>query len=482
MSQFVRVYTPSKNDEALKEAQLLIMRRESSPYLEVEEGDLPRALDLLPGAIQYSKGLVVHEGLNDTSASHRSIGATVRSIWNDIAADNTALIKLNNQAGFGTVPEVITDGTYYINLYALPKEPFEDNLPGAVNIPVFNFEDEGILKRDAGYDITGYDSSSIRESLSGTEQNFEVLEDDSGNIFALYTPFNAWVTIRCARNEDLNLTEEGKTTLEALFKRLFASMNGLVPDMGEFMAQQERIERLKTLDGWSRLVAGRHDENVKQLKGELEEAVNEIDRQRKEQTETLQQVTELKKVIEIAANVRPDTSALAKEFDQISESPHIDRVEVDEAGEAIKIYTHMIVMDGDEDIKTGKEEIRESWTGMQVPIGKFCLTLKGNGSVDIQNLTNTKKRTTGDGGDWHHPHVPVGGSPCLGTIERALPQLMAKYEFGSAAHLLIQYLSCCNADDAWGAQIFLWKEDAYPKARIGASTSEGAQEAEVVDA
>ena len=94
--------------------------------------------------------------------------------------------------------------------------------------------------------------------------------------------------------------------------------------------------------------------------------------------------------------------------------------------------------------------------------GRAAAAVSNGHASYVRNLTGV---ATNDetGSEYHHPHIPVGQRPCFGTIEKSLPQLLAKYEFGSAIHLLTGYLTCCDADDSWGMNIILWEDVAYPK-------------------
>lgn len=460
-------------DKPLQDAKILIMRSEGSPYLEVEETDLSKALELLPDAKQYSQQFVVHEGLVTSEKSYRSIGSTVRIMWEEIAIENKALIRLNNQNG-GHSPHMFSEGEYNVHLYSVPSDPFkESGVPPAQYLGYLNFGEGMELQRGSDHELVCFDSSGIRGGLADHPQDFEFLEDEAGNIFAIYTPFNAWITIKCGRDEDMDFSEDARATLKAQFQRLFEGMNALTPNLSEFMEEQETLRRHKTLEAWSALVAGRHDDRVKETKVALEGANDKLIQKRKEMVEILREIPNLEAVIRIAQEVRPDTTALANEFDQIHTSPWVDRIEIDDAGEAMTVYTHTLVMDGDEDIRSNYEDILKQWAGKMVPIGKFMIRLTASGEITVENLTNQKEGGgRGENRGWDHPHIPAGGSPCWGTIERSLPMFLAKYEFAGAMHLLIAYLTCCDADDAWGRNIFLWEEDAYPKGRPSAPATE----------
>ncbi|MHA2064448.1 MAG: hypothetical protein ACXABY_08720, partial [Candidatus Thorarchaeota archaeon] len=142
--------------------------------------------------------------------------------------------------------------------------------------------------------------------------------------------------------------------------------------------------------------------------------------------------------------------------------PLINSVEV-EGAEALVVYTGEIVIDGDTSITSKQQDILNHWAGKIVPIGKFRINLQPGGRVDIKNLTNAK-------GKWQHPHVPTSGA-CLGSIESTLPKMLSAYEFGSAAQLVIAYLECCDADDGWGKNIYMWDDDALSKEEVEAAAS-----------
>lgn len=477
MSSFVKVYTPASNDKALNDAELLCMRQEGSDFLEVEESDLSRALELLPGDSKvFSRQLVVHEGIVVIDTGNRTIGSTVKRMWDEIATDCQVVIRLNNQGG-GHSPHKYSEGEYHINLYSVPEDPFKEvGVPSSSYLTTLTFQDNTKLTRGEDHDLVTFEKEPLRVGFERASLSFEFLESTEGDIFAAYTPFNAYITIKCGRDEDLNFSEEARTVLKTQFLRLFEGMAALVPDLPSFMEDQEKQQRREQLISWGSLVAGRHDERVKATEKALDEANSNLVVKRRETTEILREIPSLQAVIRIARDVRPDTAALAAEFDSIYESPWVERIEIDKEGESMTVFTHLLLMDGDEDIRSAHESILETWAGRMVPMGKYSISMTASGEINITNITNRKERS---GAFWHHPHIPASQSPCFGSIERTLPQLLAKYEFAGTTHLLIQFLSCCNADDPWGRNIYLWEEDAYPKASPRGTTSEAVDSIEV---
>lgn len=472
MSRFVMVYVDPEKDQILTDNQVMYMRRDSASYIEVEEGDLHRALDLILESTDevtiYSKSLVVIDGQIDTAATPNSIGRSILTAMKELATEKQAVIVLHNIEG-GFTKRVRSNGEYHINIFSLPDDQaFRDAALESRYIDPLMFDDMELQAVEPEDRIYSYPSALVREVLEDSEVEYSVMQDDTDRIFALYNPFNAWVLLRCGRNEI-------RENVAPILRKLFENMDSLVTDREVFMEVQEEEEKRETLTRWGGLVAGRHDQSVKMCRDALVQCNDKLVRLRVEMTETLSDMTERERVLRIAAEVRPNEDALALEFSRIYENPWIERIEIDDEGEWMTVFTHTLVMDGDEDIRTQMEPIQERWAGRLVPIGKFSIRVGSSGRVKIKNLTNPKER---DGRMWYHPHIPEEGAPCFGTIETSLPKLLAQYEFGSAIHLLTGFLTCCNADDAWGAQICLWEEDAYPKP--SSVTRMSSEEAEAV--
>jgi hypothetical protein len=146
---------------------------------------------------------------------------------------------------------------------------------------------------------------------------------------------------------------------------------------------------------------------------------------------------------------RPDVEeGYRKEFQKFLSVPDIKKIEAGDG--VIKVFTNMIYITHEK---------------VKYKIGEFRIEIFINGGLKFFNLTNEGKgpgytKPNGFNGadsyNRHHPHVKGDGSPCLGTISSAVPQLIGEYQYSVVAILAIQYLKSVNADDSAGQGIYWW--------------------------
>jgi hypothetical protein len=115
------------------------------------------------------------------------------------------------------------------------------------------------------------------------------------------------------------------------------------------------------------------------------------------------------------------------EFNRLLEHPNIERIEV--TRDSINVFTDTIVIDHQDH---------------RYVIGRFRIELRFQAyyapTVAMINLDGRR-------GDYEHPHVHAGGSPCLGSISVALPEILKKKKYPAAIALCIQYLKTINTTE-----------------------------------
>ena len=127
---------------------------------------------------------------------------------------------------------------------------------------------------------------------------------------------------------------------------------------------------------------------------------------------------------------------LRNEFDQLTSSKYV--LSVLPCDEGIEVYTRTIFV---------------AHLGKRYRVGRFRISLYGNGGINIVNVANAQKCNNG----YEHPHIKTGGAPCFGNIQESLGKLMADRQYAVVVNMLYRYLESYNPHRGV-ADINDWKE------------------------
>ncbi len=258
------------------------------------------------------------------------------------------------------------------------------------------------------------------------------------------------------------------------------SHNILIWGLPDCPAENEKIQVINILQEYLPLVMEKDEDKIKKIQGQIEEKKRNASREefvkacsgrfdklltgtqktieeghktiQKLQIQLTTKVREVKgaeqKLVQLE-KARPDAEeGYRKEFQKFLSVPDIKKIEAGDG--VIKVFTNMIYITHEK---------------VKYKIGEFRIEIFINGGLKFFNLTNEGKgpgytKPNGFNGadsyNRHHPHVQGDGSPCLGTISSAVPQLIGEYQYSVVAILAIQYLKSVNADDSAGQGIYWW--------------------------
>lgn len=134
-------------------------------------------------------------------------------------------------------------------------------------------------------------------------------------------------------------------------------------------------------------------------------------------------------------------ASLEDEFDRLSRSPHVQRIEV--------THSHLIVT---------LDHIMVDYAGQRYPLGPYRILLPLDGGrvrVQSEHPKFHESRL------YHHPHVwgPEGDQICYGDIAADIAKLLAEKEFGLAIDMLIEFLHDINDNEERARRVLqaLWK-------------------------
>ena len=139
-----------------------------------------------------------------------------------------------------------------------------------------------------------------------------------------------------------------------------------------------------------------------------------------------------------------DKSKFTKEFHRLLDIAHVKKVFVRSNRLAVKTDMIKCTDPRPDDDGNTKEHL----------IGEFVITIiPDSGEVRFYNQSWT---VVGYEEHMNAPHVFHDGRPCMGSIERTLPNLVARYDFTSAFTVAINFLESVNVGDAAGKYIRNW--------------------------
>jgi hypothetical protein len=478
---WINCYFPKEYDYLLTDNQLLSVR-DTSDLVRIDSTDIEKFTNaLIENDIPFKNwGMSIYIAGGRTSRGYH--GSYMSSDYWEEALSELAeefmmpivATSYNEKHPSGEdKPKHDYDGKFYFHFAATPMGIFDGKSqpyweePARREISFETLEGEThTLSCTKGY-ILRYNPSDLQswQDSKGEEVGTIAIRDTEGSIIGFVWENHAWITLRIRNRNDYNPEVDARCPtaprwlpyLRLLAQGMLASLG----DLDEFVNTFEERQRKENIARWCTLVEGRHGQKIDSTRKALAQAVEGIEIKREEMVNLLRKVPELKKALAIAETFTPDLGALEREFDKIHKFDGIASAEINKDGDTFIFTTDLIKMRvSNNDILTKKQETLRDWKDLVFPIGRFRVELHTSGRVKITNLTNAKASGAGEEGYWHHPHVPRSG-PCLGKIESLLPKLLAEYAFGEAAILIVRYLSVCNADDEWGANIHRWHEDAY---------------------
>jgi hypothetical protein len=128
------------------------------------------------------------------------------------------------------------------------------------------------------------------------------------------------------------------------------------------------------------------------------------------------------------------------EFSKLCDIAHVKNVKIQP--DAIYFETDMVTC---VDPRSGKQH----------NIGEFQIAIEpSSGDVKFMNQSYIIPGYHSEG--MQAPHVFHNGSPCLGNMQNILPDLIAKFDFPSAAMIAVNFLAEVNTDDEAGQYIHKW--------------------------
>lgn len=172
---------------------------------------------------------------------------------------------------------------------------------------------------------------------------------------------------------------------------------------------------------------------------ELGEEIVQLSYRLAEKTRERRQVLEELTMLEQRAEALE--ASLEDEFDRLSRSPHVQRIEV--------THSHLVVT---------LDHIMVDYAGQQYPLGPYRILLPLDGGrvrVQSEHPRFYESRL------YHHPHVwgPEGDQICYGDIAADIAKLLAEKEFGLAIDMLIAFLHEINDNEERARRVLqaLWK-------------------------
>lgn len=172
---------------------------------------------------------------------------------------------------------------------------------------------------------------------------------------------------------------------------------------------------------------------------ELREEIIQLSYRLAEKTRERRQALEELTILEQRAEALE--ASLEDEFDRLSQSPHVQRIEV--------THSHLIVT---------LDHIMVDYAGQRYSLGPYRILLPLDGGrvrVQSEHPKFYESRL------YHHPHVwgPEGDQICYGDIAADIAKLLAEKEFGLAIDMLIEFLHDVNDDEERARRVLqaLWK-------------------------
>lgn len=290
--------------------------------------------------------------------------------------------------------------------------------------------------------IWGYEVDCRDDAYTPTGDGVSIIDKDTGYCVAELFGDNVLYIHH-------DLVDDGTDREIAIFRRLLQEVVAeakLTPEEKR-QAKEKFMEELRKRgeETYVKACAQRFEKMAKATQDSITGGREEI---KELQADLVKKIREVKgaeqKLIQLD-KAKPDAEAMYKEeYKKFLSVPEVKAISSDREG-VIQVFTNMIYVIHD---------------GVKYKIGEFRIDIYingGNGGIKFFNLTN---RGDGPGGmsgyNTHHPHVERDGTPCLGTISSAIPQLIGEYQFAVVAIVAIQYLKSVNVDDPAGAGIYKW--------------------------
>jgi hypothetical protein len=386
--------------------------------------------------------------------------------WKQPAVNAGVVVKVHNVKFYDT-PTPIYDGCVHIWTQAIPSHSSTRELRSSsiTKLELNDAEYKFVRDYDHGYCT----SLGPLKEIFDEHEEYTTVCDSKGRLFAIVCPFNAFIPINMTSIPSRDGTARPNPSDWAPFADaiIAAVTHG---DLNSLITEQRIKKNAQTLREFESMCMGKHAKRIEDTRKVIQEKHEAIIRRREEITDDLRKLTEFNEVLAIAEAIEPDSAVFQEEFSKILIQPQVDQITIQD--DKLVIKTKMIWIDGDTAIRTTSPITAEAWAGKTIPLGEFEISMNAKGHIDFRNLTNHRVHPDG-GSKWWHPHIPDHGA-CLGTIESVLPKMLAAYEFGSAASLVISYLQCCDADDGYGKNVFLWADCAINKADLGSMPASAA--------
>lgn len=295
--------------------------------------------------------------------------------------------------------------------------------------------------------IWGYDVACRDNAFPGTGEGIAFFDKSTGYIVAELLGDNVLYVHH-------DILHHGYESEEKIFRHLLEwvaeEIKKLTPEE-KLAREKKRAEEMKNAsrETFVKACSQRFDKLLAGTQKTIEDGYKTIQKLQIELTTKVREVKGAEQKLVQLEKSRPDAEeGYRKEFEKFLSVPDIKKIEAGDG--VIKVFTNMIFITHER---------------VKYQIGEFRIEIFINGGLKFFNLTNGGKgpgdtQPSGFDGSTsynrHHPHVQGDGTPCLGTISSAVPQLIGEYQYSVVAILAIQYLKSVNADDSAGKGIYWW--------------------------
>jgi len=211
---------------------------------------------------------------------------------------------------------------------------------------------------------------------------------------------------------------------EELPCHLLARIMELVVEIRAGQGQKEDIE-----DRYTQLAMRRHRLKLVALLGKRRALLRKIEESERAIAQAKQHLEPVEdELATLQAAGQKDTEAAARqEFKKLERLPHVMRIEIE--GGYLRVYT---------------DEVYLQHAGKTYPLGRYQIRIPIDEGRPLAILNENPKRV----GETlqHHPHIHGDGTRmCLGNFA-PITQLIATWQWGVVAQLMIEFLHYINAD------------------------------------
>jgi hypothetical protein len=297
------------------------------------------------------------------------------------------------------------------------------------------------------YKIWGYDVACRDEAFPGTGMGTAIVDESTGYVVAeLFDDKVLYV-----HHDILHYGADAEYKIFChLLQVVIEEISSKDPEE-KLAREKKRAEEIKNAsrEAFVKACSGRFDKLLSGTQKTIEEGHKTIQKLQIDLTTKVREVKGAEQKLVQLAKARPEAEdGYRKEFEKFLTIQDVKKIEAGDG--VIRVFTNMIFI---------KHE------GVKYQIGEFRIEIFINGGIKFFNLTNGGKgpgatNPSGFNGNTsynrHHPHVQGDGTPCLGTISSAVPQLIGEYQYSVVAILAIQYLKSVNAEDSAGQGIYWW--------------------------